>query len=152
MRGGRKALNVDTNRLTVVCVSGAILGGVGEVAEGERLSDLESLMVFWSCRGNGTGVNSTARKKRFIAKDMATVCRRRRNAHKWRMFHRRPVTRLARALKHAHARLTFNSDKYRPCGGAQKDLLTPPIPATPFYNNLSDISKQGRVLQPSAKS
>lgn len=152
IRGGRRVLNVDTNRLTVVCVWGAILASVAEVVEEERLCELESLISFWSRGGNGTGVSRTARKKRFIAKDMATVCPRRRNAHTWRMFRRRPMAQLERALMHADTRLTFNSNKYRPCCGAQKDLLTPPIPATPLYNNLPRIFKQGRVLQPSAQS
>jgi hypothetical protein len=90
IRGGRRVFSVDTNRFMAVCVSGAIFAPVAEVMEDERLWDVESSSWFWPRGGSGTGVRRTARKKRFIAKDMATVCPRRRNAHKCRIFRRLP--------------------------------------------------------------
>jgi len=84
-------LSVDMSRFIDVWVADAILADVAEIMEDERLWDHESSIWFPLCGGNGTGVRSTARKKRFIANDMATICPRRRNAHKCRMFCRLPT-------------------------------------------------------------
>jgi len=90
-RGSNSFLSVDTGRLIDVWVVDAILADVVEIMEDERMGNLESLIWFPLLSGNGIGVSRTARKKRFIANDMATICPTRRNAYKRRMFRRFPI-------------------------------------------------------------
>jgi hypothetical protein len=117
-RSGSSVLSVNMNRFLNVWVADVILADVAEIMEDERLWNLESSMWFPLCGGNGAGVRRIARKKRFIANDMATMCSRRRNAHECRMFRRsrkthpqfqRTQTKLQLPGRSAHSTNIFHS-------------------------------------------
>jgi hypothetical protein len=90
-RGGKRDFSVDMKWGIAVYVSGRTFAGGEEGKEDERLYDLESPISSRPRCGNGIGVTRTARKKRFIAKDTPTICPRRRNAHKFRIFRLLPM-------------------------------------------------------------